>query len=268
MNEEINIKTSKAWWVANWLWWFGVIIVIIMLLISPIFSLISDILNTISEINDSSNITWNEEDSWLAKQILWSIMAIFIILLVVFTPSDKIHSPLYYSWVHTIKWINDLTDWDSYKNEPDKLKSIIFEIIVFWLASIWIFWMYLYLINSVTSFIWDNTSISIIWLIWLLFNILVIALLNSGLVSILSKHEPAPIYSWGVFEIDINNNNIKKEVGSKLLWWILLLVANIIILSIWLMVKNTIEKAISDSNIVNIIEWEVETIDDILPNFR
>jgi len=256
-NQQTN--EGKWSWVAIAMWWIGVGILFFWLLMYPIYGLLF-------WTNYGEWVIWmfSSSGSWFANkddviQLFYTIMAIFIILLVVFTPTKAFKSPLTYSWLHTMKGVSDLSNSENYKNEPDKLKSLIFEVTVFWLTSIAILAMYMFLINWVVETV---TSIaSTIAILWLMVNILVIAWLNSLLVTFLSKHEPAPIYSWGVIRSVEKPNDVQNS-GSKLLWWILLLVLNIVILSIWFLVSEALSDRVSNSNIGNILEWQAADLDD------
>lgn len=261
---------DKAGWMATFLYWGWIITVIVFLLLVPVKTLlfwgdsweISWIISTLRETMNSDTYGWTLTEMDAVVQIFASIIAVLIILIVVFTPFKNFRSPLNFAWMHALRWVNDLTATGKYKNDPEEMKNVWFRVMVYWLVTAGIFAMYYFLISNIVWVIADNQSWgdSVILMFWLMVMIWIVAFFNSQLIWYLEWKDPAPSYKWGVIS---NEKMIEGTASSRLLWWILLMVANIVFLSVSTILSGWAEEKITSSKVWTIIQWDATDISDL-----
>jgi hypothetical protein len=178
----------------------------------------------------------------------------------VYAPGESFKSPLNFSWMHILDWVNklnsDLLKWD--KSVRD---TVLFKIAAYGWVFLIAFASYIYLISQILSSIEGG---SIIQLLSLVAMVIVFAAWNSMVLNSLEKKDPAPILKDWTLEYP-QSSEAFQDASTRVLWGIILAVVNIILLTFSLSVSTYVESKIEwFDNVNSLLQWEDVDLENLL----
>jgi hypothetical protein len=248
---------SSSGWKSNWFvsawYYFWLILVLMILIVYPIYDLLFSSTWAISVLTDvvKQDASLSERDD--VYRLIFQVIAAFLIFMVVKMPWD-FKSALSFSWNHVLDWLWKINS-DIFKADKDTKNLIFFKTGIYFWVSLILFSTYIYLISQILSIVNDN-NLSVITYLWMMVVIGVIAMWNAWVVKILDEKDPEPKYKdWIMIA---SKKSEFKDASTRIIWWIILAVVNIILLWLSYSVSDYFESKIQDTQIGNILQWDID----------
>lgn len=228
-------------------WWL--LVVIVIALATPWFQLLGELWQAVLSIKD-----WNADQSEVLRAI-WMVVTIILIAAVLIPFSDNFKSPLYYGLRNL--WYS--IDKFSEEKDVEAKKQILQRAFAYWAYLFVIFIIYAYLVWSLknnAAEAWNMVSVlSFVWLIS------VIALWNTWWVAQLVAKNGDVIVNSNWFELQRPDwMDETTQWGSNLLLVLIIIIANVVLLSIWLLAKNNVENFLTESWAWDVLEGNAEWV--------